>query len=321
MWTHRRRALVLLLAVGLVLGIGGGATYAAFSSTTANNGNSFGVKADFEPPTVVRSIIARSPSAQAGGFIKQGATYFVYAQITDGGNPPAGVNTASASVCNITTAAYGAVALVSGAFSVGGVNYNYRSAAKTADSPLGAGSKTYSVSASDSAAPVNSVTTNFSVTVDNGSPSGTDVQTANFGSTVGKAESTDTITWTFSEAMDPDSIKAGWDGTGSSSVTVAFLNNGCGGGNDGVSVTGVNLGNVCLGGSFVSPARNFTNSTMTITGGNVVKIVLGTASGGTMTHVGNVTMIWTPSATAVDVAGNACSTTAVNETGGADNEF
>jgi predicted ribosomally synthesized peptide with SipW-like signal peptide len=320
MWTHRRRALVLLLAVGLVLGIGGGATYAAFSSTTSNGGNSFGVKADFEPPTVVRSIIGRT-SGQTPGFIQQGATYFVYAQITDGGNPAAGINTATTNVCTITSAACGSVTLSSGAFTAGGVNYNYRSASQTADNPLSAGSKSYSVSASDLASPVNSVTSNFTVTVDNSNPSGTDIQTANVGSTVGKAEATDTITWTFSEAMDPSSLKAGWDGTGSQSVTVAFLNNGCGGGNDSVTVTGVNLGAVCLGASFVSPARSFTGSTMTLTGGNVVKIVLGTASGATLTHAGNVTMIWTPSASATDVSGNPCSIAAVTESGAADNEF
>jgi hypothetical protein len=52
-----------------------------------------------------------------------------------------------------------------------------------------------------------------------------------------------------------------------------------------------------------------------------VKIVLGTASGATLTHAGNTTMTWTPSASAVDVAGNACSTAVVTESGGADNEF
>ncbi len=92
----RSRWLAVLVAVGLIAGVTGG-TYAAFSSTTSNGGNSFGVKADYEAPTVVRSEIART-TATVGGKIKASVAYYVYAQITDGGNPASGVNTATANV-------------------------------------------------------------------------------------------------------------------------------------------------------------------------------------------------------------------------------
>lgn len=82
--------------MGLFAGMTGG-TYAAFSSTTANNSDSFGVKADYEAPTVVRSEIART-TATVGGKIKGNVAYSVYAQITEGGNPASGVNTANANV-------------------------------------------------------------------------------------------------------------------------------------------------------------------------------------------------------------------------------
>jgi predicted ribosomally synthesized peptide with SipW-like signal peptide len=126
---RRSRRLAALIVVGLLAGMTGG-TYAAFSSTTSNNANSFGVKADYEAPTEVRSEIART-TATAGGKIKGNVAYYVYAQITDGGNPASGVNTANTNVCNITTAACGSVALVSGSYTMSGLAYNYRSASKT----------------------------------------------------------------------------------------------------------------------------------------------------------------------------------------------
>ena len=43
---RRTRRLAALIVVGLIAGMTGG-TYAAFSATTSNSGNSFGVKADF----------------------------------------------------------------------------------------------------------------------------------------------------------------------------------------------------------------------------------------------------------------------------------
>ncbi len=51
-----------------------------------------------------------------------------------------------------------------------------------------------------------------SVTLDNTVPTASDIQTANNGSIVGRAETGDTITYTFSEAMDPSSILSGWTG-------------------------------------------------------------------------------------------------------------
>jgi chitinase len=315
---RRSRSLAALIAVGLLLGVTGG-TFAAFSATTSNGGNSFGVKADYEPPTVVRSEIART-TATAGGKIKSSVAYYVYAQITDGGNPASGVNTATANVCNITTAGCASVALASGSFTVSGLSYNYRSASTTANAGLTNGAKAYSVTAVD-VATNSSGAVSFSVTVDGTAPTGTDVQTANAsGGTAGKGETGDTMTWTFSEQMDPASLLASWTGA-STSVSLVFNNNGCGGGKDTVSVTGVNLGSVCLNGDYATPSRTFTSSAMVMSG-NSVTVTLGTPSGGVRTETVAATMAWTPSASALDVAGNACATTATNEvTPPADVEF
>ena len=318
---RRSRRLAAMIVVGLVAGMTGG-TYAAFSATTSNSGNSFGVKADYEAPTVVRSEIART-TATVGGKIKPSVAYYVYAQITDGGNPASGVNTATANVCNITTLTCSAVALVSGSYTVSGLTYNYRSASKTSDAGLTAGSKTYTITTADVAGN-SSGAVSFSVVVDTTAPTGSDVQTANGGSTTGRPETGDTMTWTFNESIDPTTISSGWDGTTTVLVTVSFANNqaACSS-NDRVTVTSVNIGTLCLGGNnFVTAARTFTNSSMTMSGGGtVVTIALGTASGATTTQAGTTTMTWTPSASALDVAGNACSIAVVTESGAADVEF
>ena len=316
---RRTRVLVALIAVGLIVGVSGG-TYAAFSSTTSNGGSTFGVKADYEPPTVVRSDIART-TATAGGKIKSSVTYYVYAQITDGGNPASGVTGATANVCTITTATCASVALASGSYTVSGLTYNYRSASKTSDAGLTAGSKAYSITTTD-ADGNSSGAIGFTVVVDGTVPTGSNVQTANAsGTTVGRAETNDTMTFTFSEAMDPASIRVAWTGS-STTATVTLANAGCAG-NDTLSVTGTNLGTVCLAGNYVNGSRSFTNSTMVLSGsGAVVTLTLGTPSGTFNTETVAGTMTWTPSATALDVAGNACSTAVANEgTPPADVEF
>jgi hypothetical protein len=59
-----------------------------------------------------------------------------------------------------------------------------------------------------------------------------------------------------------------------------------------------------------------------VASGSTITVTLGTLSAGSVqTAPGTDTMVWTPSANATDNAGNACSTTNVNETGAADKEF
>jgi hypothetical protein len=55
--------------------------------------------------------------------------------------------------------------------------------------------------------------------------------------------------------------------------------------------------------------------------GNTITITLGTASAGATTASSTSTMVWTPSASAYDRAGNAETTTSRSETGAADKEF
>ena len=121
---------------------------------------------DNTAPSVSASVIAPSAGSSLPGFIAQGGSYFVYATITDG---VAGVSSATANVSTIS-AGQTAVALTTtgGPWTVGGTSYTYRSALQTADAVLAAGSKSYTVSATDNA--TNSASASFSVTVDNTGP-------------------------------------------------------------------------------------------------------------------------------------------------------
>jgi hypothetical protein len=316
----RLRVLALLVGIGLVVGGIGGATYAVFFATTSNTGNSFTAVADWTPPAASASVIARS-NGYLAGLLRQGRTYYVYANVTDTGNPASGVTSVTANVSNITTGQT-AVPLVSGSYSVNGVSYNYRSAVLTANAGLTAGAKTYTLTLTDAAG--NSQTqSGFSVTIDNTAPAGSDIQTANGGSIVGRAETGDRITFTFTEQIDPYSILASW--TGASTFVTVRLNNNSGGDRvqiwNSANTAQLPLGQVILGRTdYVTSSRTFTNSTM-VQSGTTITITLGTPSGATTTAAGNGTMTWTPSATALDAAGNACSTALVTESGAADREF
>jgi predicted ribosomally synthesized peptide with SipW-like signal peptide len=330
--TPRRSRLLALLALAVAATVlaGGGGTWAAFSSTTSTSVSTLSSAPDWTAPTISASVIGKTAGGNTGS-IKQGGTYYVYANITDSGNPASGISTATANVSNITTGQT-AVALTTTSCpcTAGGVTYTHRSASITANASLTAGSKSYTVSANDVAA--NGPTSgNYSVTVDNTVPTATDIQTTNLGATAGKPELGDKVTFTYSELIDPNSLLAGW--TGSSQNVVLRISNAGAGNNDVVTIRNaantaqLPFGTVNLGrsgyvatGATVNFGATGTASTMVQSAG-VVTITLGTASGTTNTVSNKTAMSWTPSPTATDVAGNAASTTAAPETGTSDAEF
>jgi hypothetical protein len=286
-------------------------------------------------PNIGTSVIAKSQGGH-GGTIKQGGTYFVYGNAVGSGNPPAGLSTLTADVSSVTTGQT-AVPLVNGSFTVDGVSYNYRSAQLTANASLSAGSKAYSLSLTDTAG--SSSSSNFSVTVDNTVPFASDIQTANHNTIVGQAQITDTITYTFSEPVEPFSILAGWDGT-STPVVVRVTHGLLALGNDGAEIYNsanssvlpygqVDLGrndyvNGILGGRLDFGASG-TASTMVMSG-NSVTVTLGTRTTvGALVTAGTAggtgTMVWNPVATPYDWAANVMSTATVNQSGGPAKEF
>jgi hypothetical protein len=329
MWPARRVAVTALttVLVGYLLAGGDRSTLAYLAATetvTATVAAAACFIPDDVPPTVSGTVISKT-SPDAPNFVRQGGTYYVYANVADGGCAPSGISTVTADVSTVTTGAT-AIALAGGAFSVGGVAYDHRSASVTADATLAAGAKVYTITSTDNAS--NSQTqAGFSVTVDNTRPTASDIQAVNGGVTAGKPEAGDSVTLTFSEPTDPESVLAGW--TGATTNVVVRITNGILGDQltvrNAANAAQLPLGTVGLGGTaYVSADRDFgatgTASTM-VQSGSTITITLGTPSGTTGTEALPGSMTWTPTTTLTDRAGNTCQTTVATETGALDVEF
>ncbi|MDO0972857.1 beta strand repeat-containing protein [Mycolicibacterium frederiksbergense] len=189
----------------------------------------------------------------------------------------------------------------------------------------------------------NSTVATVSITiVDNVTPTAVDVQSTNSGS-AGLIEQGDTFTYTFSEAIDPTTILAGWDGSTTNIVVRGYNGTLLNGLDDYLQIYDstnsaiLPLGTVYLGrqdylaslsGSApVTYGATGTASTMTLTG-NTLTIVLGTYDSPALGvyrqfALGTGAMVWTPSTGTrpEDLAGNVMTTTSATESGTADRDF
>jgi len=315
--TYNYRSSLLTADPALVAGAGVFSITATDLAANVATAGGFSVTVDGLAPSV--TAVVQKAAGGVAGSIRQGGQYYVYADVADAGG--AGVGSVTADVSTVTVGQT-AAPLVGGSWTVGGTTFNYRSAVLTADDPLVAGAAPYEVTVSDGAG--NVTATWGTVTVDNSAPFAADVQTANAATGVaGRAGRDDTITFTYSEPMEPTSFLAGWTGD-ATSVTVR-LDNVAGADRlrifDASNTTVLPFGSVSLGrADYTSLNRSFSASTMTMSG-NAVTITLGTPSGATRTAAGSGTMTWTPSVAVTDVAGNAGSPVASTESGPADREF
>jgi len=275
-----------------------------FTDTTQNS-LSLSAAADFAAPTASGSTIAKTQGG-AAGYIKKGGTYFVYANVADSGNPASGVASVKADVHSITSGQT-EVTLVAGSYVADGVAYNYRNAEPlTANSSLGSGSKSYTLDLTDKAG--NDRETSFSVTVY--APFvGSDFETDNVaGGTEGKPEKGDTVSFEFNNLPEAKTIVENWNGSGTKSVTVTIAGVST---NDTLTVSGANIGSVELKADFTKTTPvTFAGSSLSLSG-STVTIVLGTVSGEAETGAKSKPS-WTPSASILDLAANACSTSGVN---------
>jgi hypothetical protein len=186
----------------------------------------------------------------------------------------------------------------------------------------------------DLAGNTRSASTTFAI--DRTAPSGSDIQTANAsGGTVGKAETGDTITFTYSERIDPTSVLAGWNG--SATNVVVRINHRV---NlllvpetdilqvwNAANTAQLPLGAVDLGATdYVSANVTFgatgTPATM-VQNGSAITVTLGTPNtpGAVTTALLDGSMTWTPGSGARDLAGNNSLTSPVTESGSSDKEF
>lgn len=297
------------------------ATLTDQETTTASYGSAACFSNDASGPTIPSSVISKT-SPYLPSFIRQAGAYYVYANAPAGSGGP--TTRVSADVRGITPGQY-IVPLVAGSYSVGGTAYTYRSAALTATSPLAQGAYPYSVSAATASSQCR--TASWNVTVDNTAPTATDVQPNNGGGgTTGRPNIADTIVYTFSETIDPETVSVGWTGT-SRNVVVRITDSGT---NDLLTVwnsantTQLPMGSVALSQNYVTTNTTWgasgTASTM-VQSGATVTITLGTGAGTTVQSTANVAAVWTPVSTPTDRAGNAATTTLATEGGASDRNF
>jgi hypothetical protein len=325
------RTALSLIALAATCSLVLGSTVSAYSAASTTAVNTFTAATDWAPPVATAAAIGRT-TAYGTGFIKQGGSYYVYAEVSDTGNPASGTASVTANVDTITSA-HPAVVLTAGSYDAGGVVYNRRTAILTAGSSLNPGSYTYTLTSTDNAA--NSATQSFTVVIDNTAPTATDVQSTNVsGGTVGHFDAGDTLKLSYSSSIDPYSILSGWDGT-TTPVQVALIDGGTSApdyievytaGSSPTSLTQVPVGVIYLGakdylttgtGNYVSYGATgaASLSTMTMSGANVT-ITLGTpGDNSSSTSTTHAAMTWTPSTTATDIAGNAVTATTVTQTG------
>jgi hypothetical protein len=312
-------------------------TYAAFSKTTSNPGSVVSARPDWRPPAVSATTIKKT-TGYSTGYVRQGGTYHVYANVSEpASNPAAGVASVNADA-SVLTAGQTAVPLTTtgGPWTVEGVSYNYRSAQLTAAGSIPEGLKSWSLTAVDLATPTANSTgaLGYNATVDNTAPAVSAMAGTNkAGGTQSLVEVDDVLTLTVSEQLDPDSFAPGWSGAGTRNITVR-ISNGTGGTNDIITfydvtnTTQLALGQVFLGrNDYVSVASTFggpgaaTHTRMTQAAG-VLTITLGSQTAGTVGTAGNTAnMRWTPSGSAFDRAGNAMPTTQITEAAPLDRDF
>lgn len=138
----------------------------AYSVTATDLGGnaasgSYSVTVDNTAPAVSAAVVSTSATSTPG-WIKQGGTYIVYANATDGG----AINTVKANVADVTAGQTAlSLSACTSSCTVGGVTYGYKSASKTADAAIAEGAVAFSITATDKAA--NATAAPFSVTVDN----------------------------------------------------------------------------------------------------------------------------------------------------------
>jgi Bacterial Ig-like domain len=184
---------------------------------------------------------------------------------------------------------------------------NASGAWSTTASTLSQGTYTVQATQTDTAGNTGTSAAN-TFTVDTTKPTATRVSGTNkAGGTAGKIENGDTLTFTYSEAIDATSVMSGWDGS-AAAMRLRFTNSG---NKDTVTVldsagtTTLGIGTVSTNGNYVSGTTTFTSTMTRSADGASITITLGTPSNVQTTPVTAKGMTWTFGAVVKDLAGNA----------------
>lgn len=317
------RGLAVLTLLGLALQVSG-ATEAAFTVTTGTPAMSLSSAPDWKPPIISGAVVVKSEGG-VPGFIRQGGSYQVYAAVAD--------DPSSRPASNVGKVVVGVTGLppINLAATAQGGAYTHQTPVRT-EAYAPAGSYSAWIQATDLATPPNtSGQYPLGVVVDNNAPTPSAVTITN-GGTARRADAGDTVTFSWGEVVDPHSVVAGWTG-GAMAVTVRITHSTALGGDlftvwDAADTTQLPLGQILLGGDYVSTSMTFgtsgTPSRLTwAAAGTSFSVVLGRASSpsAASTSTTGATTTWTPNTTVFDRAGNRSPATAVVEPGIADRDF
>jgi hypothetical protein len=166
-----------------------------------------------------------------------------------------------------------------------------------------------------------------------------DVQATNGGARVGRLDTGDKLTFTYTDQVNLATVMTGWTG---SSIAVSLrlrdgnvVSSGLGGNNDTVDVltgsTVLNLGSVNLKSNFIKNGKSavfaatMVASTTTVNGttATVVTVTVGTMTSGSglRSTTSSQSSVWTPSVAALDTGGRPCSAAPATELGTLDKDF
>ncbi len=281
------KRLVVLLAALLAAVAAVQGSQATFTASATNAGSSFATAPKFAPAVTI--------TAPADGSRTNDTT-------------PTLTGTAGNQTGDSTTVT---VKIYSGS-SATGTALQTRSATRSGTSwtttatTLAAG--TYTAQATQTDTSGNTGTSNANTfTIDTTKPTATRVVGTNkAGGAAGKIENGDTLTFTYSEAIDPTSVLSGWNGA-ATSVRMRFTNSGS---NDSITVydstgaTQLGMGSVATAGNYVSATTNFTSTMALSADGTTITITFGTPTNVQSTAVTAKGMKWSFSAVVKDLAGN-----------------
>jgi chitinase len=288
-----KRTLVVLAALLAAVAAAAG-SQAVFTASAQNPGSGFATASDWVAPAVTLTTPAAGSATSSTTPTLSGAA----------GTASGDATTVTVKIYSGSSATGTPVQTKSAPVSAG--------AWTTAASTLTAGAYTAQATQTDTAGNTGTSTAN-TFTVDTTKPTATAVVAANkTGGTAGKIESGDTVTFTYSEAIDPTSVWSGWNGS-STTVRVSFTNNST---NDSFTVLDsssgatVHLGSVTTNGNYVSANTTFNSTMVRSADGASIVVTLGTPGSVQSTAVTAKNMSWTVGSGIKDLAGNTITTPA-----------
>jgi hypothetical protein len=187
---------------------------AGLSSGGTGATNPFTPTADSTGPVATSATVVDA-TARQGGFIHQGGSFLIYANVSDAG----GVSTVTATINAISTTTSTALTPCTSGCVVNGVTYDYKSAQQAAKNPLPAGAYNYTITATDNVG--NTATSaGFPVTADSTGPTVTTITSTN---NDGAVAAGDTLTVTYNKNIAPASVN-----TTAAAATLTFSQSGSG---------------------------------------------------------------------------------------------